>query len=56
MAMNNEEDYLKGYGMALVTLANRINEQDCIITELKQEISWIKMFIKGLPKIVEGDN
>jgi len=33
-----EEDYLKGYGMALVTLINRINEQDIKIAHLEDTV------------------
>jgi hypothetical protein len=52
--MNNDERAAVGH--LLVTLTNRINEQDIIIGEISQDIAWIKLFIQGLPKIVEGDN
>jgi tetrahydromethanopterin S-methyltransferase subunit B len=39
--MSNEDDYLKGYGMALVTLVNRINEYEIRIAELEDVVNDI---------------
>jgi uncharacterized coiled-coil protein SlyX len=35
---NKEDDYLKGYGMALVTLVNRINELEVKLAEIEEVV------------------